>query len=101
MKPKLNYEATSYDEMIFWDLEGFYEPPFTENFNDDQLKEILTTPISVQVSSNSVLTERTIRTVDKVATKSSSVKIQEGMVKGIERDRKLKPNLESRSDVLG
>ena len=69
LKPQINYDANVYYNMIDWNEEGLYEPPFTKDFSDEELLEIEVKPVEINVSSNSVLTERTIRTVDQVAHK--------------------------------
>ena len=100
LKPQLNYDANSYYEMIDWQSEGLYEPPFTKALTDDELRNIEHSPLVINICSNSVLTERTIRTVDQVAQMSTSSEIREGMVRAINNDRKAKPALETKSDLL-
>ena len=90
-----------YYEVIDWETEGLYEPPFTRTMSDEELKNFYTTPLVLNISSNSVLTERAIRTDNEVASMSTSANIREGMVRAIMQDRKSKPKLESMSDVVG
>ena len=42
-----------------------------------------------------------IRDVDKVASMSTNDSVREGMVRGILADRKAKPRLETKYDLLG
>ena len=69
--------------------------------SDEELKNFYTRPLVLNISSNSVLTERAIRTDNEVASMSTSANIREGMVRAIMQDRKSKPKLESMSDVVG
>ena len=57
--------------------------------------------MSLEICSNSVQTERMIREVDRVAPMSTSDKVRDGMVRGTLADRKAKPRLETKTDLLG
>ena len=61
-KPQINYEAGSYFQMIDWEVDGLYEPPYTKAMSDEELQKISIAPLKINISSNSVLTERMIRT---------------------------------------
>ena len=79
-KPQINYEAGSYFQMIDWEVDGLYEPPYTKAMSDEELQKISIAPLEINISSNSVLMERMIRTVDQVAEKLTSPKMRDGMV---------------------
>ena len=66
--------------MIDWEVDGLYEPPYTKAMSDEELQKISIAPLEINISSNSVLTERMIRTVDQVAEKSTFPKMHDGMV---------------------
>ena len=87
--------------MINWETQGFHEPPFTSDLTDGEICSFKDSPLSLEICSNSVATERMIRDVDKVASMSTNDGVREGMVRGILADRKAKPRLETKSDVLG
>ena len=76
--------------MIDWEVDGLYEPPYTKAMSDEELQKISIAPLEINISSNSVLTERMIRTVDQVAEKSTSPKMRDGMVRSINEDPKAK-----------
>ena len=48
--------------------------------SDEELQKISIAPLKINISSNSVLMERMIRTVDQVAEKSTFPKMHDGMV---------------------
>ena len=74
------------------------KPPYTKAMSDEELQKLA--PLKINISSNSVLTERMIRTVDQVAEKSTSPKMRDGMVRSINEDRKAKPKLEKKEDLI-
>ena len=76
------------------------KPPYTKAMSDEELQKISIAPLKINISSNSVLTERMIRTVDQVAEKSTSPKMRDGMVWSINEDRKAKPKLEKKEDLI-
>ena len=82
--------------MIDWEVDGLYEPPYTKAMSDEELQKISIAPLEINISSNSVLTERMIRTVDQVAGKSTSPKMHDGMVRSINEDQKAKPKLKKK-----
>ena len=49
-------------------------------------------PLVLDVSSNSVLTERTIRDIDQVATQSTSPETRDGMIQAMKKDREEHPS---------
>ena len=56
--------------MINWETQGFHEPPFTSDLTDGEICSFKDSPLSLEICSNSVATERMIRDVDKVASMS-------------------------------
>ena len=72
---------------------------FTKTINaiDKKLKlrkELLNVP------SHSVLTERLMRDVDRVASQSTSGEIRDGMVRSLLEDRRQKPKLDTKTDLV-
>ena len=87
--------------MINWETQAFYEPPFTSDLSDEDIYAFKASPLSLEICSNSVATERMIRDVDRVASMSTNDAVRDGMVRGILADRKDKPRLETKTDLLG
>ena len=98
VKPVVDYNAESYVDMIGdWDVHALYEPPCTKRLSDDDIRSFELEPISLDIPGNSVLTERTIQTVARFTSLSSSESFREGGV----QDRKAKPRLEKKADFVG
>ena len=100
VKPTINYDAASYIDMINWETQAYYEPPYTSDLTDDKIRSFKESPLSLEICSNSVQTERMIRDVNRVAPMSTSDKVRDGMVRGTLDDRKAKPRLETKTDLL-
>ena len=64
-----------------------YEPPFTKDHSDDELRKYIDAKLNIEVCNNSVLTERIIRDMADVATKSTSSKKREAMIHSICQQR--------------
>uniref|UniRef100_A0A2S2QAQ6 Uncharacterized protein n=1 Tax=Sipha flava TaxID=143950 RepID=A0A2S2QAQ6_9HEMI len=59
--PKLNFKATNYTEIIFWDQVKIYEPPLTKNLD-------LRNPIKIiNIPSHCQAVERNVRLVTESA----------------------------------
>ena len=96
IKPIPNYEDDDYPDIISSYL---YEPPFTYTMSDDDIKVFQSQPLVIDISSNSVQTERCIRTMTEVVNQTTDGDKRDGWIRAIERDRKEKPRLETRSDL--
>ena len=92
VKPIPNCEAEDYIDVIDWKTEALYEPPFTQELEDNVIKSYIENPLVLDVSSNSVLTERTIRDIDQVATQSTSPETRGGMIRAMKKDREEHPS---------
>ena len=88
IKPMPNYKATDYIEFK-GESEDFliYEPPFTKSMTDDELKAYVGNKLELDISSNSVLTERIIRDMTSVTVKSTSPEVRDGMIHMMHQDR--------------
>ena len=100
VKPIINYDAENYLEVISWDTQALYEPPYTKILDDSQISAFVQESLQLHVPSHSVQTERMIRDIDKVASKSTSEEKRDGMVQFLLADRKAKPSLQIKSDVI-
>ena len=68
MKPQLRYESGDYIDIIDWATEVLYKPPFTRSLADEENKSFYEKPLTLNITSHSVLTERTIRDIDALST---------------------------------
>ena len=96
MKP--NYEASDYTQLIS-PASFLYEPPFTLSLSDAEIENFKEEQLVLDIASNSVQTERMIRTMSEVVVMTTSAEKRDGMIRAIEKDRKEKPKLESRADL--
>ena len=64
-----------------------YEPPFTKDHSKNELKQFIDAKLDLNICNNLVLTERTIRDMTDVATKSTSSEKREAMIYSIRRHR--------------
>ena len=64
-KPKVNYEAASYLDVILWESQAIYKPPLTHKMTDSEIHDFITSPLNLDIVSHSVQTERTIKIENK------------------------------------
>ena len=57
-----------------------YEPPFTKSKTEDQLREFIGEKLHLDISSNSVTTERIIRDMSSVAATTTSAERRDGLI---------------------
>ena len=57
IKPKINYDAATYTEMINWETQAYYELPFTSDLTDDEICSFKASPLKLDICNNSVQTE--------------------------------------------
>ena len=99
-KPKVNFEAVMYLDVISWESQAIYEPPLTQKMTDSELKDFIASPLDLAIVSHSVQTERTIRDVNSVAAKSTSSQVRDGMIRSITADRRSKPKLKTKANMI-
>ena len=88
IKPELCYDSADYIDVIDWQTHIFHEPPYTISQTDEELKVYYTTPLHLDISSHSILTERTIRDVDMLSKATTSNSKRDGMIKALHENRK-------------
>lgn len=90
IKPDLKYDSQDYVDIIDWENEALYEPPFTMSKQDAELESFISEPLVWSLSSHSVLTERTIRDVDSLSSLTTSEEKRDGMIRVLHKERKEK-----------
>ena len=90
IKPTLNYEAEDYVDCINWEKDAIHEPPYTRNMSDEELKGFTLQPLTLNIASNTVLTERSIRDMDNLSLATTSQEKQDGMIIALQESRKNK-----------
>ena len=66
----------------------------------EDVQSFIDHPLELNVSSHTVQTERMIREVDNVASRSASDEVCEGIIRSRLLDRQNKPKLSSKSDMI-
>ena len=64
IKPDLKYDSQDYVDIINWENEALYEPPFTMSKQDAELESFKSEPLVWSLSSHSALTEQKERCND-------------------------------------
>ena len=100
LKPNINYEAEDYLDVICWDTQAYFEPPYTKDMRDDEIRAFISEPLCLNVPSHSVLTERLIRDVDRIVSQSTSGEMRDGMMRSLLEERKQKPKLDTKTDLM-
>lgn len=77
-------------DVVDWETEVFYEPPYTLAMSDEELKLFYESPLTLDIPSHSVLTERTIRDVDTLSTVTTSSDKRDGMIRALHKHRENK-----------
>ena len=90
IKPDLKYDSQDYVDIIDWENEALYEPPFTMSKQDAELESFISEPLVWSLSSHSVLTERTIRDVDSLSSLTTSEEKRDRMIRVLHKERKEK-----------
>ncbi|XP_052127883.1 uncharacterized protein LOC127750366 [Frankliniella occidentalis] len=100
--PKINFEATSYTEMITWPSTPS-APPILSSLTDEEVIEIATTRARPSFTGLPCHTQAVERCVKLVTESSSAVcgeKAREGFIQCRMESRKTLPNLDTKKDFL-
>ena len=93
MKLQLRYESEDNVDIIDWATGVLYEPPFTCSLADEEVKSFYEKPLTLNITSHSVLTERTIRDIDALSTATTSEEKRDGMIRALHKHRKIKQEM--------
>ena len=100
IKPTPNYKATNYLDMISWESQVNFEPPYTKDLSDSQVQAFLENSLDLNIPSHAVQTERVIWDVNQVAAKLISAEVRDGMIRSKITERKQKPSLKTKADIV-
>jgi hypothetical protein len=92
--PKPLYDAVSYDEMIDMQKEDPFEPPYTRNLSDQEIKQLVDSPLIVPVPHHMQHVERAIRVITEHVKYVASSQKREGTFK----DRKERLRCETKAN---
>ena len=93
MKLQLRYESVDNVDIIDWATGVLYEPPFTCSLADEEVKSSYEKPLTLNITSHSVVTERTIRDIDALSTATTSEEKRDGMIRALHKHHKIKQEM--------
>ena len=97
--PQLKWRAKSYHTMIDWKKELVSEPPFIAKLTDDEIVNILDTPLVVpKWSNNTQSVERGIKLVSEACTAVTGKVERDGYIRQRIHSRKLMPQFNTKRD---
>ena len=98
-KPLLNIQATTLADLIDW--EDAKEPALTCSLRSDQLRDIITAPMSVPFyPAHTQGVERVVKEVTAAATSVFGFERRDGFIRGRAAHRELMPAFSSKKDVM-
>jgi hypothetical protein len=77
--------------------EDRFEPPWTRNLSNDQIRQFINEPLVVPVPHHRQYVEREIRVITKLGTAAASDDKREGMALATFKDRAERPRCETKS----
>ena len=80
--PKLNFEATSFPDLIDWSNVAFTEPPTTTSLSVDEIRDLVTTPLKVAANPcHTQAVERSIRLITEAASSVFGHDARDGFIR--------------------
>ena len=87
--PKLNFHATDYPDLINWTETTFFEPPFTANFSDQDIRNLEFQPLAVPAfPCHTQSVERAIRLITEAASSVIGPEARDGFIRQRIKSRK-------------
>lgn len=104
--PVINFEATNFAELIFWEQSKLTEPPVTKNLTDEDLKKISEgdiKPLEVlqeyfNLPCHSQAVERCVKEVTAASYAVYGESSRDGFIRTRLLDRKIMPRFETKGD---
>ena len=98
--PELLYNASDFSSIIDWSVEQVNEPPFLRNYSNDQLRQFESSPLVLEVPSNSQFVERSIRLITEQGTRAASAVTRDGLCHAVLQRRQQRGKGETKSDFM-
>ena len=95
--PKPVYGAPSYNLMTDLAKEDRFEPPWTRNLSNDQIRQFINEPLVVPVPHHRQYVERAIRVITQLGTAAASDDKRDGMALATFKDPAERPRCETKS----
>ena len=96
--PSPIYDATNFWAAIDWTKEQVTEPPYLRKYSDEQLRDLQSHPLEMNVPSNSQFVERFIQVATQNGTKAGTSTLRNGLSIATLRSRQKRPKIETKSD---
>ena len=94
------YSATNFWSMINWSSEQMLEPPYTKKFSLEDIKSFETSPLTMNVPSNSQFVERFIKLISENGTRAASPTLRDGLCHSTNLSRQRHPKRETKADFM-
>lgn len=101
--PVVNFEATSYIDVIDWQENNNFDPPILRSFSNEDLKKIVASKgdeglIFIRLPCHTQAVERTVKLVTEASMTLCDKKSREGLIHAKLSSRKTMPKFESKQD---
>mgnify|MGYP006098735631 CR=1 FL=1 len=81
-------------------MEQVEEPPYLSDFSDEQVLQLLDTPLILPMSSHTQHVERLIQVITKIGTRAATVEKRDGLTRATLQSRKRLPKCETKADFV-
>ena len=99
--PTLNFDASSYIELIDWSTETVTQPPLLRHLTDDQLQAIQHTPLQMpSFPAHTQAVERAVRAVTEASLAVQGEEARHGFILARLQHRQRLPELTSKNDFM-
>ena len=96
--PTFIFNAKDFTSMINWEDEQMTEPPYTMQFNNEELRQFETRPLILNVPSNSQFVERHIRVITENGRRAATPVLRDGLAHATMAHRQLRGKKETKAD---
>jgi hypothetical protein len=94
--PELILDASDYTQMI-GKADQVFEPPFTLDLSDADIKKFVDTPLVLKVPGHTQHVERLVQTITKIGTRAATRKKRDGITRATLASRKSLPKCETKA----
>ena len=97
--PKLNFEASSYTDMIDWRAETLYEPALTTSLSTSELVKLKIDPLNMpRYPAHTQSVERLVKQTSRAASSVAGYSARDGFLRASAKSTELMPRFESKKD---
>ena len=96
--PQVQYKAEEYHNAIDWKTAEIFEPPMLRKYSDQEILDLVETPLVLPVEHNTQYVEPAIRVMSEKSKRAASLKRREGKAISIFQSRSKRPKCETKKD---